>query len=164
MVSSAYLRLLIFLQAIFIPGCTSSSPAFLMMYSAYKLNKQGDNIQTWRTPFPIWNQSVVPCPVLTVASDLHTNFLRGRLGGLVLRISKTNDPKSFYQNQNRLPQKKKDWFDQISNQHHHILDNKRGTAFKFWWMMTWTKSSEGAKPCYKSSKYTIYLILCVRCH
>ena len=23
----------------------SSSPAFLMMYSAYKLNKQGDNIQ-----------------------------------------------------------------------------------------------------------------------
>ena len=33
-----------------------------------KLNKQGDNIQPWRTPFPIWNQSVVPCPVLTVAS------------------------------------------------------------------------------------------------
>ena len=31
-----------------------------MMYSAYKLNKQGDNIQPWRTPFPIWNQSVVP--------------------------------------------------------------------------------------------------------
>ena len=26
-------------------GCASSSPAFLMMYSAYKLNKQGDNIQ-----------------------------------------------------------------------------------------------------------------------
>ena len=39
-----------------------------MMYSAYKLNKQGDNIQPWRTPFPIWNQCVVPCPVLTVAS------------------------------------------------------------------------------------------------
>ena len=39
-----------------------------MMYSAYKLNKQGDNIQLWRTPFLIWNQSVVPCPVLTVAS------------------------------------------------------------------------------------------------
>ena len=33
------------------------------MYSAYKLNKQGDNIQPWRTPFPTWNQSVVPCPV-----------------------------------------------------------------------------------------------------
>ena len=46
----------------------SSSLAFCMMYSAYKLNKQGDNIQPWRIPFPIWNQSVVPCPVLTVAS------------------------------------------------------------------------------------------------
>ena len=38
------------------------------MSSAYKLNKQGDNIQPWHTPFPIWNQSVAPCPVLTVAS------------------------------------------------------------------------------------------------
>ena len=38
------------------------------MYSAYKLNKQGNNIKPLCTPFPIWNQSVVPCPVLTVAS------------------------------------------------------------------------------------------------
>ena len=30
-----------------------------MMYSAYKLNKQGDNIQPLRTPFLIWNQFVV---------------------------------------------------------------------------------------------------------
>ena len=67
-VSSAYLRLLIFLPVILIPACVYSSPAFLMMYSAYKLNKQGDNIQLWRTPFPIWNQSVVPCLILTVAS------------------------------------------------------------------------------------------------
>ena len=43
-VSSAYLRLLIFVPAILIPACASSSPAFLLMYSAYKLNKQGDNI------------------------------------------------------------------------------------------------------------------------
>src|SRR5574341_628394 len=82
-VSSAYLRLLIFLPAILIPACASSSPAFLMMYSAYKLNKQGDNIQPWRTPFPIRNKSVVPCPVLTVLPDLHTGFSRGRSGGLV---------------------------------------------------------------------------------
>ena len=41
----------------------SSSTAFLMMYFAYKLNNQ-----PWHTPFPFWNQSVVPCPVLTVAS------------------------------------------------------------------------------------------------
>ena len=33
-ISSAYLRLLIFLLAILIPACASSSPAFLMMHSA----------------------------------------------------------------------------------------------------------------------------------
>ena len=66
-VSFVYLRLLIFLPAILIPACASSSPVFLIMYSAYNLNKHGD-IQAWHTPFPIWNQSVVPCPVLTVAS------------------------------------------------------------------------------------------------
>ena len=46
------------------------------MYSAYKLNKQGDSIQPWRIPFPIWNQSVVPCPVLTVASWPAYKFLK----------------------------------------------------------------------------------------
>ena len=64
-VSSAYLSLLIFLPAMLIPAYASSRPAFLMMYSACKLNKQGDSIQPWCTPFPIWKQSVVPCPVLT---------------------------------------------------------------------------------------------------
>ena len=67
-VSSAYLRLFIFLLAILIPACASSSPEFHMMYSAYRLNKQGDNIQPWCTPFPVWHQSIVPCPVLTIAS------------------------------------------------------------------------------------------------
>ena len=67
-VSSAYLRLLIFLLAILISTCASYSVAFLMMYSTYNLNKQGDNIQPWHTPFLIWKQSAVPCPVLTVAS------------------------------------------------------------------------------------------------
>ena len=42
-VSSACLRILIFLPAILIPACASSSLAFHMMYSAYKWqNKQGD--------------------------------------------------------------------------------------------------------------------------
>ena len=54
--------------AILIPACALSGLAFCMMFSAYKLYKQGDNIQPWHTLFPIWNQSVVPCPVLTVAS------------------------------------------------------------------------------------------------
>ena len=107
-VSSAYLSFLIFLPAILIPACASSSLAFRMMYSlgvsdrqgglacygswgckeldttkrlnwtdsAYKLNKQGDNIQPWCTPFPIFKQSVVPCPILTVASWPAYRFLR----------------------------------------------------------------------------------------
>ena len=50
-VSSAYLRLLIFLPENLIPTCASSSPAFLKMHTAYKLNKQGDNIQPGCTPF-----------------------------------------------------------------------------------------------------------------
>ena len=44
-ISSSYLRLLIFLLAILIPACDSSSPAFHMMFFAEKLNKQGDDIQ-----------------------------------------------------------------------------------------------------------------------
>ena len=71
-----YLRLLLFLWANLIPTCASSSPAFHMKYLAYKLNKQGDNIQPWHTPFPIWNQSVVTCQVLTVASWSAYRFLR----------------------------------------------------------------------------------------
>ena len=75
-VSSVYLRLLIFLPAILIPACASSSPAFLMMYSAYKLNKHGNSRQPWCTHFPICNQYVVPCPVLTVASWPAYRFLK----------------------------------------------------------------------------------------
>ena len=67
-VSFAYLRLLIFLLAVLIPACASSYLAFHLIYSAYKLNKQGDNIHPWCTPFPICYQSFLPCPDLTVAS------------------------------------------------------------------------------------------------
>ena len=65
-----------FLQAVLISACASSILAFCMMYSAYKLNKHGDNIQPWRTPFLIWNQSVVPRPVLTVAFWPAYRFLK----------------------------------------------------------------------------------------
>ena len=75
-VSSEYLRLLLFLLAVLIPACVSSNLEFHMMYSAYKLNKQGDNIQPWHTPFPVSNQSVVPWLVLTVAFWLTYRFLR----------------------------------------------------------------------------------------
>ena len=66
----------IFLPAILIPACNSSSPAFCMIYSAYKLNKQGDNIQPWCTPFLILNQSVVLHRVLTAASWPTYRFIR----------------------------------------------------------------------------------------
>ena len=46
-VSYTHLRLLIFLPEILIPACASPSPAFHMMYSAYKLNKQDDNIHVY---------------------------------------------------------------------------------------------------------------------
>ena len=80
-VSSAYLKLLIFLLVILITACASSSPAFLMMYSAYKLNMQGDNIH-----FLIWNQSVFPCPILTVSSSPAYRFLwsQGRWSGITI--------------------------------------------------------------------------------
>ena len=85
MVSFACLRLLIFLSGILILAYASSSPVFCMMYSAYKLNKQGDNIQPWHTPFSVWNQSVVPCPVITVASNycFQSHFIMENRGGKV---------------------------------------------------------------------------------
>ena len=96
-VSSAYLRLLIFLLAILIPACASSSLAFWMMYYVDKLNKQCDNIQPWCTPFPIWNQSTVPYLVLTVASWPTYRFLKRqvRWSGIPisLRIFHTDDSK-----------------------------------------------------------------------
>ena len=61
------------------PGKLDSSLCFFqpsISHDIYKLNKQGDNIQPWRTPLPIWNQSVVPCPVLTAASWSAYRFLR----------------------------------------------------------------------------------------
>ena len=44
-VSSPYLRWLIFVPAILIPACDSFSLEFHLMHSAYKLNKHGGNIQ-----------------------------------------------------------------------------------------------------------------------
>ena len=74
--SSMYLTLLIFLLAILIPAFASSSLAFCMMCSAYKLNKQADNIQPWCPSFPIWNQCIVPCLVLIIASWPAYRFIR----------------------------------------------------------------------------------------
>ena len=53
-VQFAYLRLLIFLQAILVPVYESSNLAFRMMYSAQKLNKQDDNIHPWHWHTWFW--------------------------------------------------------------------------------------------------------------
>ena len=55
--------------------------------SACKLSKQGDNIQPWHAPFPIWNQSVVPHPVLTVASWPAYRFLKRQVRWTGIPIS-----------------------------------------------------------------------------
>ena len=57
------------------------------MYPAYKLNKQGDNIQPWRIPFPIWNQCAVLHPVLTVASWPAYRFLKRKVRWSGITIS-----------------------------------------------------------------------------
>ena len=58
MVSSAYLRLLIFLPAILIPALASSSPKFYMIF-LHKVKEAGDSMQPCSTPFSILNQPVV---------------------------------------------------------------------------------------------------------
>ena len=61
---------------ILIPVCNSSSPTFLMVCSAYRLKKLGDNRQPCHTPLSILNQSVVQHRVLTVVSWPTYRFLR----------------------------------------------------------------------------------------
>ena len=75
--SSAYLRLLVFLLATLIPVCVSSSPAFLMMYSAYKpsakprrdIKKQVGKI----FPFAYLSSSV--SPAYSPVKHWHSQFL-----------------------------------------------------------------------------------------
>ena len=86
-VSSAYLRLPIFLPSILIPAYVPSSPAFHIMYTIHNLNKEGGDIQPWHTPFPGWNQSFVPYPVLTLASWPLYRFLRRQVRWCGIHIS-----------------------------------------------------------------------------
>ena len=84
--SSLYLRLFIFLLAILIPACESSSPAFPMMYSACKLNKPKQYTPLTYS-FPDLEQSVVPYPVLTVAFWPTYRFLRRQVKWFGIPIS-----------------------------------------------------------------------------
>ena len=75
LVSSAYLRLLIFLPAILIPACASSSLAFHMMYSAYRLNKQGDNIHSVQFSRSVVSDSCDPMNCSTPGLLVHHHLL-----------------------------------------------------------------------------------------
>ena len=74
---------------ILILACNSSSRVFLMMCSAYRLNKQDDSRQPSRIPFSILNQSVVPYRVLSVASWPAYRFLRRKVRWSGIPISKS---------------------------------------------------------------------------
>jgi len=82
-VSSSYLRLLIFLPEILILACAFSSLAFRMMYSAYKLNKQSDYIQPWCTLYQFESSLTLNIRFSLLLLDLHADFEGGRKGGLV---------------------------------------------------------------------------------
>ena len=76
--SSAYLRLLIFLLAILISACASSSPTFYMMYSTYKLNKQGHNNSLDVLFSQFWTSVLIHVWVWLHAFDMHAGFSGGR--------------------------------------------------------------------------------------
>ena len=78
-----YLRLLIYLPAILIPACASSSSALHMMYSAQKLNKQGDNIQLDVLLSQFGTSQLFHVWFYLLFLDLKTGFLGDRQGGLV---------------------------------------------------------------------------------
>ena len=79
----SYWRLLIFLPAILIPGCSSSSLAFHMMYNAYKLNKRV-TIYSLDVLFSLFGTSLLfHVKFSLLLLDLHTDFSGGRSSGLV---------------------------------------------------------------------------------
>ena len=65
---------------------------FHMIYSVYKLNKQGDNVEPWGTPFPILKQSIVPYLVLYVVYWPTYRFLRRQVKWSCIPIFFKNFP------------------------------------------------------------------------
>ena len=100
-VSSAYQRLLIFLWTILIPACDSSSLAFCMMYSEYKLNKQGDNRQPCRA-CAVHAKSLQSCLTLCDCIDcsLPGCSVHGILQAILEWIAIPSSKESFYYSPN----------------------------------------------------------------
>ena len=68
-------------------GCkelgTTERLTLIYTYSAYKLNKRGDNIQPWHNPSPIWNRLLFHVQFSMLLLELHTDFSGGTSDGLV---------------------------------------------------------------------------------
>ena len=73
-VVSAYLRLLMFLPPILTSTCKSSSPAFLMMCSMYRLNKQGDSRQPVILLSHSWTNQLFHTRFKLLLLEQHTSF------------------------------------------------------------------------------------------
>ena len=69
---------------------------FFMVFSAQKLNKQGNNIKLWLVPFPILNQFIVPCPILTAEPLVAYTFSRRHIRYSRILISKNFTKLCFF--------------------------------------------------------------------
>ena len=67
---------LLFLLAVLIPACVSPTPAFHMMYSAYKLNKQ---VTVYSLDVLLFNFEPVCCPVCCFLSCIHISQEAGKV-------------------------------------------------------------------------------------
>ena len=101
-VSLAYLRLLLFLLVGNLDfGLWFIQPS--ISHDVFWLFNQGDKIQPWCTPFPILNQSIVPCLVLTVASWPAYRFLRRQVNWSATPISDDRESDCNAENMNSGP-------------------------------------------------------------
>ena len=129
-VSCAYLTLLIFLPAILIPACASSSLAFRIMYSAYKLNKQGDNIQPWHTPFPIWSTQGSRTKANRVFPREHSGHSKHPLP--------TTQKKTLHIDITRWSIPKSDWLYSLQTKVEKLCTVSKNKTRSWLWLRSWT--------------------------
>jgi len=79
-VSFTYLRLFIFLAPILILACNSSSPASLMVYSVYRLNKQGDSRQPCSTLSRSWTTQLFHIEFCCFLTCIQVSQETGKMG------------------------------------------------------------------------------------
>ena len=130
--------------AFLIPDCASSSPVFPMMYFAYKLKEQGKNLQPLCTLFPILNQSLVPCPVLAIASWPKYRFLRRQIRWSDISISLRIFHSLLWSTQSKalaLSMKQMFFWNSLAFSVIHFLKNKFELIHGFSVMWLWASSS-----------------------